>query len=170
MFRHEFLKSRNEESLGSIRLSQPASLLLVVTVAIISISALILFVFFGTITRKSRVAGITVPIQGSIGISSNNTGVLNKIHVSEGEYVTIGQKLFEISTERQNGSGEISTLISQQIINRKQTLDSELRLKNSLGIERKIILNKKLANLDAEAEQLQVDILLLNRRRSLQQV
>jgi membrane fusion protein len=123
LFRPEVTIAQGQLSLGAIRLSQPISSTLAAGTALGLTVLFIAFVALGSTTRKARVTGITVPLGGSINVAASNAGVIVHSLAAEGQIVAAGQPLFEISTERQSGHGEITELIAQQLHNRKQNLD-----------------------------------------------
>lgn len=167
LFRPETLSARDRHTLGALRLAQPLSAWLISGCALAIAAALIAFVTLGTVTRKSHVAGITVPHAGSINIAAPNAGVLIRIHIREGQEVTAGQTLFEVSTERQAASGELTALIAQQLATRQATLASEQRLRTAQYRDKKQAAHERLQNLAMEAEQLTQEVALAQRRHEL---
>lgn len=169
LFRPEVTASHNQQWLGAIRLAQPISAWLIAGIALIVTMILIAFITLGNVTKKARVTGITLPIGGSISISAPNGGLLVNSHVIEGQTVSVGQILFELSTERQGDKGEITALVAQQLATRRQTLEAEQRLRTAQAIEKKQALVQRLNNLTTEASQLEQEIVLTQRRHNLAQ-
>lgn len=169
LFRLEVTASHSQQWLGAIRLARPISAWLIAGVALIVTMILIAFITLGNVTKKARVTGITLPIGGSISISAPNAGLLVNSHVIEGQTVSAGQILFELSTERQGDKGEITALVAQQLATRRQTLEAEQRLRTAQAIEKKQALVQRLNNLTTEASQLEQEIVLTQRRHSLAQ-
>lgn len=169
LFRSEVLDSRSSRWIGSISLAQPASGWLVAGVALCLSLALIAYLSLGTVTKKAHVSGIIVPSSGSLSILTPNAGVISRVLVSEGQLVKAGQPLFEITTERQSGGGEITTLVSQQLAIRQQTIESEERLRISQYEEKRRSIDEKLQNLRTETSQLEQEIELAQRRKTLAQ-
>lgn len=108
LFRPEVTAALGSQWMGSIRLAQPLSATLIAIVALIIAAVLIAYITFGSITKKARVTGITVPVGGQLSVAAPNAGILLTTHVKEGEQVKAGQILFTLSTERQNSQGEIT--------------------------------------------------------------
>jgi membrane fusion protein len=167
LFRPETLSARDKHALGALRLAQPLSAWLISASALAIAAALIAFVTFGAVTRKSHVAGITVPHAGSISIAAPNAGVLIRTHIKEGQVVTVGQTLFEVSTARQAENGELTALIGQQLATRQTTLASEQHLRTTQYRDKKQATYERLQNLAMEAEQLTQEIALAQRRHEL---
>jgi membrane fusion protein len=169
LFRPEVMLSQSQQWLGAIRLAQPVSGWLVAGVALVVASALIAFITFGSVTKKARVTGVTVPVGGSITISAPNAGILVRSLVAEGQSVVAGQALFELSTERRGDQGEITTLISQQLAARQASMESEQRLRSSQAADKKEAIQLRLGNLVNELAQLEQEIVLTQRRNALAQ-
>lgn len=153
--------------MGAIRLAQPLSGWLIAGVAALIALALFCFVTFGSVTKKARVTGITIPVGGSISIAAPNAGLLIHSHVKEGQRVQAGEVLFELSNERQGEKGEITFLVAQQLANRQQSLEAEQRLRGVQVIDKKLALQQRLQNARNEALQLIQEIQLLQRRHAL---
>lgn len=155
--------------MGSIRLAQPLSASLIAIVALVIATVLIAYITFGSITKKARVTGITVPVGGQLSVAAPNAGILLTTHVKEGEQVKAGQILFTLSTERQNSQGEITALVAQQLASRADSMAAEQRLRQSQYQEKKQALQQRLANLAQEQTQLEHELLLAQRRQQLAQ-
>ncbi|BBB64767.1 secretion protein [Undibacterium sp. YM2] len=155
--------------MGSIRLAQPLSASLIAIVALVIATVLIAYITFGSITKKARVTGITVPVGGQLSVAAPNAGILLTTHVKEGEQVKVGQILFTLSTERQNSQGEITALVAQQLASRADSMAAEQRLRQSQYQEKKQALQQRLANLAQEQTQLEQELLLAQRRQQLAQ-
>ncbi|AIY39624.1 HlyD family secretion protein [Collimonas arenae] len=169
LFRPQVLTAYSSQWVGSIRLAQPLSAWAITFMALVVGATLVAYASFGSITKKARVAGITVPTCGSLTINAPNVGVLIHTHVTEGQRVVAGQTLFELSTERQGNQGEITALISQQLAARQQSLETEQRLRATQYLEKKQAIIQHLNNLAAEAGQLEQEIALAQRRHDLGQ-
>jgi membrane fusion protein len=124
-------------------------------------------VLLGSVTKKARITGITIPVGGSISVAAPNAGLLLHSFVKEGESVVAGQALFELSTARQGQQGEITALVAQQLASRQQSLQTEQRLRSAQATEKKQALEQRLANLASEAAQLEQEVTLTQRRHAL---
>jgi len=169
LFRPEVTAALGSQWMGSIRLAQPLSASLIAIVALVIAAVLIAYITFGSITKKARVTGITVPVGGQISVAAPNAGILLTSYVTEGEQVKAGQILFTLSTERQNSQGEITALVAQQLASRADSMAAEQRLRQSQYQEKKQALQQRLANLAQEHTQLEQELLLAQRRQQLAQ-
>ncbi|MFZ4878850.1 HlyD family secretion protein [Janthinobacterium sp. Mn2066] len=169
LFRSEIIAAQGSRGLGAIRVAQPISGWFIACIALVLTAILLSFVTLGSVTKKARVAGLTVPSSGSLSILAPNAGVLTRSFVKEGDRVKAGQPLFELSTERQGDGGEITELVSQQLAIRQQTIESERRVRISQTEEKRHAIDERIQNLRAETIQLEQEIGLANRRKSLAQ-
>lgn len=169
LFRPEVTAALGSQWMGAIRLAQPISAWLIVGVAVLVSVALIAFISLGTMSKKARVTGITVPTAGNLSIAAPNAGVLIQSHVKEGDVVQAGQVLFTLSTQRQNSQGEITALIAHQLRARQDTLIAEQRLRETAMQEKKLALQQRLISLQSESDQIDQEINLAKRRLNLSQ-
>lgn len=174
LFRAGILTAKNNSQLGSIQLNQQLSARWVTAVTLLIGTVLLAFVFGGSITRRARVAGITVPTLGSISIVAPSSGVLVRSMFREGDFVSAGQELFELSTERQVATGEVSYIVSRELIAQDRNLDEQKRLRVIQNTNRRLALNKRLESMVAETTQVNDEKELVKKRyrlaeRSLEQ-
>lgn len=170
LFRPEVTAAQGRLLLGAIRLSQPLSSTLTAVTALGLAIGLVIFCVVGTITQKARITGVTVPLGGSISIAAQNAGTVVRSMVTEGQNVTAGEPLFEISTAHQSDHGEITELVAQQLLSRRQSLEAERRSHISAFAEKNHALTEKRNNLASEAVQLEQEIVLAERRNDLAQI
>lgn len=167
LFRAEMFSGRNKGDLGSICLARPGSARWITVGALLIGTALVAFIIGGSVTRKARVAGIAVPAGGSLSIVAPSSGVLARSMFHEGEYVHTGQVLFELSTERQVGTEEVSEIVSRQLATEERSLDIQHRLRVAQNHERRRALQHRLDSLAAEIKQVNEELALAQRRYQL---
>lgn len=167
LFRKEIFSLQNKGDLGSIRLAQPLSAWLITAASLLIGTAFIALGVMGSMTRKARIAGITVPSAGSLSIIAPGSGVLIRSMFREGQYVQSGQALFELSTERQVGNGEVSDIVSQQLTAQQLSLDTEHRLRVAQNRDRRQALHQRLQGVMDEAKQVNDELVLAQRRYQL---
>ncbi|MBC3932045.1 HlyD family secretion protein, partial [Undibacterium curvum] len=163
LFRNEVTAEQSQQWMGAIRLAQPVSswlIALVATCLSIALIALIAYITLGSITKKARVTGLTLPVSGSLSVIAPGTGVLRQLLVKEGQLVQAGQALFELNTERMGDQGEITALIAQQLAARQHSLETEQRQRSSQTRDKKSALQSRLSNLQTEQQQLNQEITL----------
>lgn len=66
LFRDEVLQERRAQFLGTIRIGRNPSFTRVTVVALLLGSGLVAYAAWGEITRKARLAGVLVPVQGTL--------------------------------------------------------------------------------------------------------
>lgn len=166
LFRAQVL-SKTNQALGSIRLAQPVSSWVVVSVSVVLASFLVLFVTFGDFSKRVRVPGVTVPVGGSFSVTAPAAGVLSGILVRDGDIVVAGQELFKVSTERRGESGDVTALVGAQLRSRVDSLNAEKRIRASQHREKTASLRLRLENMDAQLVQLNYELTLLDNREAL---
>lgn len=169
LFRCEVLAEVLDNGYGPIRVAQPMSSWLIALSATVFAVLMLGFVIYGELEKKSVVIGITQPSRGSLAIVAPNGGVLVQRFVAEGTPVRAGQPLFEISTARQSNTGELTSLIAQQLRARKTSIEAERRNRGLQDDEKRAALSDRLRNLAVEEVELASAIELAGRRRDLGQ-
>lgn len=167
LFRDEVLLAKSSLWMGAIRLAQPISTKIIAGLSLVIAACLLGFITLGTVTKKAKVTGLTIPAGGTLSVSALSPGILTKVLVKEGATVTAGQPLFELSTERQGSGGELTALVGQQLQVRKQTLEAERRNRIVQHNEKRSALNERMIATTAEISQLQQEIALAQRRLEL---
>lgn len=99
--------------------------------------AVVLFLTFGTYTRRSTVTGQLLPSAGVIRIMTPQIGVVVEKNVVEGQAVKKGDVLYVLSSDRVgSGAREIQADISQQVDERRRSMETEIaRNRNVEGAE-----------------------------------
>src|SRR3546814_16092150 len=84
LFRPEVLRAKRTSWLGGISLAQPIRLWVLTAFAAVVALAVILFLVFGTFTRRSRVVGQLVPVQGLAPVPAPATVVVTRVVICQG--------------------------------------------------------------------------------------
>lgn len=100
LFRKEVLEARRTGWLGSISLTQPLRLWVLTTFASTAALAIVLFLVFGTYTRRSRVVGQLVPVQGMATILAPATGIVSRVDIPEGGHARAGETIAVVTMPR----------------------------------------------------------------------
>ncbi|MBS3746846.1 MAG: HlyD family efflux transporter periplasmic adaptor subunit [Wenzhouxiangellaceae bacterium] len=145
LFRKEVLTARQNEWLGGISLVQPVRGWILAGFAITAATLVLLFLFFGDYTRRSRVSGQLVPSAGLVTVMAPAVGVIQKMLVDEGESVSQGQALGIVSVPRALASGvRVADALGEVLRRRQAGAAGEARSREALmraqaaGIERQI--------------------------------
>src|SRR6266576_1154073 len=99
LFRREALDARTSQWMGKITLSQPVSSWLLPILVFLFAVTLLIFLFIGTYTRHESVHGQLIPSTGLLPVTTRSAGTVLATLVGEGQAVTKGQVLVELSGE-----------------------------------------------------------------------
>lgn len=126
LFRSEALNAKRSKWLGEILLIRPFGFKALTLAAALIALLIVLFLIFGSYTKRSTVAGELVPDTGVAKIYTPQRGTIVKRLVKEGEAVKQGQVMFVVSSERHRAKiGSIEAEISRQVGNRREFLLDE---------------------------------------------
>ncbi|MBN4688588.1 hemolysin D, partial [Escherichia coli] len=84
LFRKEVLEAKRTRWLGPISLAQPLPAWGLTAFAVVAAASILLFLIFGTYTRRTRVVGQLVPVEGLATVTAPASGVRCRIRVGEG--------------------------------------------------------------------------------------
>ncbi|RRN79247.1 HlyD family efflux transporter periplasmic adaptor subunit [Pseudoxanthomonas sp. SGD-10] len=125
LFRREALEARRGSWLGAISLAQPLRLWLLTAAAAAVALAVILFLLFGTYTRRSPVVGQLVPSAGMATVVAPATGVVVAAHVQEGARVQAGQAVAVVAVPRATrAAGDTNAALEERLRRRRESLES----------------------------------------------
>lgn len=162
LFRSEVIEFKKERLWGDIILAQPLSAVVVTPIIIFFLTLLVLYVSFGTFTRKETVIGYLVPEQGLVQISSQTPGTLSEVLVQPGQIVSEGEVLFRINTSQSMDDGDlVSNRMRELLMMQKQHIDDSIIRLQTNNQRKKSHLTTSKHNIIRQLEQ-------LSRQRSLQ--
>lgn len=167
LFRAQILEAQGSQGLGTIQVHQSIRGRLVAAVSLALGIGVVLFICMAQVTRKSNVGGIVVPTHGSLSVTAQQAGTLLRSFVREGSQVEAGARLFELSTERQTASGDVSALVEQQLKLRSKAIAADRRAKIAQVAEKRSSLKARLDNNIAERNHIDEEIELASNRLAL---
>lgn len=127
LFRPEVSETNSETWLGDIRLAEPISHRVWAIGATVSLVALVLWMTLGEYTRRERVQGVLVPVDGYARIKARGPGEVRAIRVHEGDVVKKGQVLIEIDADRYADGGKgVAEDVAATIEQEKRTLREDI--------------------------------------------
>lgn len=139
--------------------------------ALLLASSLVSYGVLGTYARKARVAGILVSQGGEFKVTAPAAGHVSEVLVREGQSVKAGQSLVVIATDRttelQQGIGNASVHISEQIEKRRQAIRLQQQSRESSASLQKAALSARLRSLDTEIGKVEDEVALQQRRRDI---
>jgi membrane fusion protein len=125
LFRQEVLDERKDGQFGQISLIQPARTWAFSACAAVIALAVILFLIFGSYTRRNRVTGQLVPVQGLATVVAPANGQLAKVNVREGARVKAGDVLAVIEVPRATPEdGDTSAAVQSRLRTRAESLET----------------------------------------------
>ncbi len=155
LFRKAALDHRKTSWLGEIILIRPLSFTALTACAVLCATVLIAFLFWGSYTKRSTIAGQLTPNTGVIKVYAPQSGVVVEKKVVEGQNIQQGDVLFVLSSERQSSTqGESQAKISRQVASRQQSLRDELIKTQRIQRDEGAALAKKIDALKTEQEKI----------------
>ncbi|GAB3338581.1 HlyD family secretion protein [Marilutibacter aestuarii] len=181
LFRTEVLEARRTSWLGGISLAQPIRLWVLTAAAVAIATIIILFLVFGTYTRRSRVVGQLVPVQGMATVLAPATGIVTRVDVPEGSRVEAGQTIAVVTMPRATvAGGDTQQALAQRLRRRQAGLESaqlaqhDLLSAQAAGLANQLLTaRRELAQIEAEIatreQQVQLANETLDRLRQLRE-
>ena len=167
LFRPEALAAQQTSALGRILLFTPRiSTFLVVFICLVTV-LLILFVIFGSYTRKATVYGELVPVQGVIKVYPPQSGRVESIAVQHGAKVRKGEVLLRINSALDTAGGDTQARVLQALQVQRETLSDNLARNRAAQKEYVAQMAARRDTLAAQAEMLAAQEKLLASRRAL---
>lgn len=123
LFRPEALEARQTSTLGRVILFAPRYAAFLVFLIFCATAALVLFVIFGSYTRKATVVGEIVPVNGVIKVYPQQAGRVEEVFVKSGGQVRKGDVLLRINSSVNTASGDMQ----QQVLASLQAQDEALQ-------------------------------------------
>ena len=167
LFRPEALAAQQTSALGRILLFTPRiSTFLVVFICLVTV-LLILFVIFGSYTKKATVYGELVPVQGVIKVYPPQSGRVESIAVQHGAKVRKGEVLLRINSALDTAGGDTQARVLQALQVQRETLSDNLTRNRAAQKEYVAQMAARRDTLAAQAEMLAAQEKLLASRRAL---
>ena len=159
LFRPEVLAAKRTSWLGGISLAQPIRLWILTAFAAFVALTVILFLVFGTYTRRSRVVGQLVPVQGMATVLAPATGVVTRVDIPEGGRVEAGQTIAIVSVPRATvAGGDTVAALQQRLARRADGLGSAQSAQQQLLDAQATGLTSQLATARGELAQINAEV------------
>lgn len=151
LYRTEALNARQVKWLGEIVLIRPVSFSFLCALAGGLAVAVLIFLFFGTYTKRTTVSGQLVPDLGLVKVYVPQYGIVAKKNVVEGQAVKRGDVLYVLSSERYSDTqGSVQATISRQVNARRTSLQEALDKTRRLNEEERAALLNRISGLESE--------------------
>ena len=161
LFRQEAIDARRGEWLGSINVAIPLSRWVLALLGASLAAGLIAFLVFGHYTKRQSVTGQLVPNTGLLGVTAIGAGTVTHVFVHADEPVHAGDRLLEISGERDSATlGNTRAKISAQLRAQRQRLMQDLATQKQQSLTQGQALRDKLQLLQAQQRQMDAQIAL----------
>ncbi|MFA0054503.1 HlyD family secretion protein [Vibrio echinoideorum] len=135
LYRTEYFKAQKTTNNGRILIRSSFNQNLYLSFSILVFIAIIAFIIFAEYTRRETLVGVVSPIGGMVKVKSNDSGYIDTLFVKEGDKVDNLTPLYEIKTERFDGSG----------VGVKKRILASIEKQHQLLIERKLQESNKAA-------------------------
>lgn len=147
LFRKEAIEAKQVKWVGDIILTRPISFTFLTIVGFGISICIIIFLIFGSFTKRSTVQGQLTPINGLVKVYALESGIISEKKVSEGQKVEQGDILYVISNVRYAPQGDVQKAIKEQIIIREKSLQDEKNKYNAIHINERDELKSKILSL-----------------------
>lgn len=155
LFRSAALGAHKTKWLGDIVLIRPFTYRVLTAIAAGMAMVVVLFMFFGTYTKRSTVVGQLLPDSGLVKVYVPQVGIVQEKRVEEGQHVNKGDVLYILSSERHSVAlGSIQAAISHQVTARRDSLRDEMEKTRRLQGEERDSLIKRIEGIQSELHKL----------------
>lgn len=160
IFREEVLEAKSQKWAGNVVLTRPFSFTFLTLCSIAVGLVIIIFIFFGSYTKRNTVQGQLVPKDGLIQVYSSSQGLVSEQLVTEGQVVKKDDLLYSISTVRYDNKGSTSAAIDKELDNKAVALSVEkYQVNKAHELQVQIYLMQK-SRLESELNQIVASIAL----------
>lgn len=126
LFRKEAIDALQTRWTGQITSIRPISAW-TLTLFLAAIGALILvFLVTGSYTKKERVTGVVMPVDGVVRLRAPENAIVSEIAVKDGQQVNAGDLLFEMTQERFSDQGSTQELVDKNIAQQRERMLSQI--------------------------------------------
>lgn len=133
LFRKEAVDALQTRWTGQLASIRPVSAwFLTVFLALIA-GAMVTFLFIGSYTKKERVTGIVMPVDGVIRLRAPDSAVVSAIAVKDGQQVNAGDLLIEMTQERFSDQGSTQDLIDKNITQQREQMLNQIGENSKFG-------------------------------------
>jgi membrane fusion protein len=167
LFRNEVVENKKESWLGHIRIIQPTSILIITGFIVLTVIAVILFLYIGQYTRKARVMGYLAPEQGVLRLWAPQAATVTQSHAREGRLVHRGEVLFVLSLDQATATGDAHANVGKTLVQRRRILSNEGQQHEQLHQSRAVALERERQDRQQELAQLELEIRLHQERLDL---
>ncbi|HXZ50201.1 MAG TPA: HlyD family efflux transporter periplasmic adaptor subunit [Usitatibacter sp.] len=168
LFRAQVRAHAENAWLGTIVLIRPLSFTFLTACALAMAAALAAFLVEGEYTRKARVAGVLAPEQGMVRLLAQQTGIVERVAVAEGDEVAREATLLVLGDGRESGSREdIGGAVASRLGERQAALERQRASTAAAARAEQAALERRRADLAREVAQIDSEIATQSERTAL---
>ncbi|MDP2574537.1 HlyD family efflux transporter periplasmic adaptor subunit [Vibrio penaeicida] len=133
LYRQSVIDAQKQRLHGDVLLAQPLSIYLIVTILFVSVTLLGLYLNYAEYSRKETVQGYILPDKGIIKSFSQREGIVETVHIQEGQQVEKGEPLITISSKNKLANGlDLNQTVVQEFEKQYQYINQEIQYQNNL--------------------------------------
>lgn len=151
LFRREAIDARNEQWMGSVRLTATPLAWPMAALGMIGVLIAALLLALGSYTRKERVSGRLQPAAGVLAVLAPADGVVSRLQVVEGQTVARDQPLLRIASVQQAAQGPaLGAALRTELEQQRRTLQADVRSAAASGLAREAAARERIASLQRQ--------------------
>ncbi|HDT3410651.1 HlyD family efflux transporter periplasmic adaptor subunit [Klebsiella sp. JB_Kp020] len=153
VFRSEALEYHSDTEYGDVVIPASLSMTACAVATLFIFICVVLFVYYGSYTRKAHLTGIVMPSSGLVKITPQYAGYITQLTVSEGQHVIAGEPLYHINGEHFNEQGA-GTLAAMNLSLRTQyaMLSSQETLELRDNQQQQAAIKQRIASLQLQVK------------------
>lgn len=170
LFRQQAIEHQQDRLYGDVILVPRLSHTLIISILLFWLFITIVWLSACTYARKETVSGWVEPPSGIVRIYPEDTGLINKIYVAEGELVVAGQRLMTISSDRILATGvPLESQMLDEYKSLQARLSEQLLRTTSIFDRKKDNLQERIIAAKLELEMVEKQLNTAQDRRALAQ-
>lgn len=153
VFRSEASEYHSDAEYGDVVIPASLSMTACAVATLLIFICVVLFVYYGSYTRKAHLTGIVMPSSGLVKITPQYAGYITQLTVSEGQHVIAGEPLYHINGEHFNEQGA-GTLAAMNLSLRTQyaMLSSQETLELRDNQQQQAAIKQRIASLQLQVK------------------
>jgi len=165
LFRQEAVDALREKFLGEATIARPLPMWVMTLLAAGAAALMIAVAIWGQYTRRERVEGYLQLDVGAAKVSISDAGRVAELMVREGQEIQQGAPMLKLSLDRSTAaSSSTSALVTGELSQRRGSLEKEQVQLQELAGQQLQQVRKKIADLQNEIGQIDVEIRLQGKR------
>ncbi|CZF84002.1 HlyD family efflux transporter periplasmic adaptor subunit [Grimontia marina] len=169
LYRQSVIDAQKQRLHGDVLLAQPLSISLIVAILFISLSLLVLFLNYAEYSRKETVQGYILPDRGIIKSFSQRKGIVETVHIMEGQEVEKGQPLVTIISRSKLENGlDLNQTIVKEFEKQYQYINKEIEYQNTMHVQQMEKQNILVSDIERQLSAIESQQSLINEKYQLQ--